>query len=328
MRMSQFKPITRDALVESLSDRIITVIGPTASGKSRLASTIANFIGGELISADSVQIYKGLDILSAKTSPQSCSIPQHLVDILEIDQRYSAGQFQKDALTSIESIRSKHKIPIIVGGTALYIKTLTHGVVDVPKISDEVDLKVRLMRKNHGLPYCYTQLQEVDPERAAELSKNDTQRILRALALFFQTGEKMSQISSEHGFKEKKIEPIYVMFDFLRSEIYQRINQRIEQMIESGGVEEVSDALNKGYGKDSPGLKTIGYKQITSYILGECSLEQAKTDMATQTRRYAKRQLTWYRSYQDILKLNPDNTDEQNLQMIQDYSQQLRSGRD
>ncbi|KAK3603989.1 hypothetical protein CHS0354_026785 [Potamilus streckersoni] len=300
--------------------RVPIIVGPTGSGKSRLALEFAKYINGEIISADSVSVYQHLNIFSAKPSPTDRQhIPHHLIDIIAPDARYNAGEFCRDSRRLIPEIFSRQRIPVITGGTPLYIRALVHGLIDTPETPAHIKTHIQKMFADKGADYCRQELQRLDPDTAARLKPNDRQRILRALEIVLSGQSPISSLQASHRFSGHFIRPLYIMPNILRSLLYANINRRTAQMIKEGGIEETQNVLEMGYAPDCPGLQSIGYKQAVQYLRGQISLDSMTEEIAKHTRRYAKRQLTWYRQYTDILYVPPEITPDKLTEAIRTH---------
>jgi tRNA dimethylallyltransferase len=274
---------------------IICIEGATASGKSQLALELACYFDTEIISADSRQVYRYMDIGTAKVSPETRKqVKHHLIDIINPDQSYNAGAFSKDAAAIITSLHEKGKIPVVCGGTGLYIRSLTQGLFELPDLPTALRQELRNRLDSEGLPSLYKQLTELDPSYAATISSNDTQRILRGLEVALGTGMPLS----EHWRLQKRNNP-YRVFKILleppREELYKRINKRLLQMLSEGLVEEIRGLLQMGYTELSPGLNSLGYKEFMPLFKGTASEAECADLAAQHHRNYAKRQSTWYR---------------------------------
>lgn len=279
----------------------MAIVGPTASGKTSLALNLALGFRGEIISADSVQVYRGLDIGTAKPSVEERRlIAHHLIDILDPDQEYSAALFRKQADEIIYRLHLQN-IPIfIAGGTGLYLKVLTRGLFRGP--SGDLQVRAALYRKaeTEGKEVLHQELQLLDPETASRIHPNDIFRTIRALEVYTITRKPLSLFHREHGFRENPYELLKMGLHCEREDLYRMIDSRIEGMINAGWVEEVRALLNRGY---SPGLKplqSVGYKHIVSYLLGKIDLTEATLRIKRDTRRYAKRQITWFKTDPEI----------------------------
>ena len=284
---------------------VITIEGATASGKSALAIVLAEALNTEIISADSRQVYCYLDIGTAKvTKEEQKRVKHHLIDIINPDETYNAGAFVKDASIIIEKLHSEGKIPVICGGTGLYIKALLKGLFSLPPLPQEIRQNLKQHLKEEGLAALYAELKSLDPLFAEKISENDTQRILRGLEVAIGTGIPLS----EHWQKQKsscKYNAFRILIDIPRPELYQRINQRIEKMLAQGLLAEIENLFALGYDENSPGLNCLGYKEFLPYFKKEAGLEECILLAAQHQRNYAKRQVTWYRKGNFDLVISP-----------------------
>ncbi|MCX5908211.1 MAG: tRNA (adenosine(37)-N6)-dimethylallyltransferase MiaA [Deltaproteobacteria bacterium] len=281
--------------------KFIAIVGPTASGKSSLALWLAQDFGGEIISADSMQVYRGLDIGTAKPSPEERRrVFHHLVDILDPDQDYSAAIFRERADAILEDLHRKHISVFVVGGTGLYFKTLSRGLFRGPAANVELRLLLQKRAEAEGSESLHRELRQLDPEAALRIHPRDTLRIVRALEVLTLSGRPISCFQREHGFREEKYEVLKIGLTFPRAELYRRIEERMEHMLELGWVEEVRSLLSRGYRPVLKSLQSLGYKQIVSHLLREQTREEAIGRIARDTRRYAKRQLTWFKADPEI----------------------------
>jgi tRNA dimethylallyltransferase len=275
---------------------ILVIEGATASGKSNLAIELACRLKTEIISADSRQIYKYMDIGTAKVTPkQRQLIPHHLIDIITPDQSFNAGQFANQASQIIQTMHAEGKLPIICGGTGLYIRSLLNGLCVLPEISLELRTSLKEQLETDGLEAMYKQLQEIDASFAARISNKDSQRILRGLEVALGTGVPISQHWSKQE-KENKYLVYRILLNPPRELLYQRINTRINEMLSSGLIEEIKHLFNMGFNEHSPGLNSLGYKEYLPYLTGNTSLATCAALAAQHHRNYAKRQSTWYRT--------------------------------
>lgn len=274
---------------------IITIQGPTASGKSSLALQLAKELNTEIISADSRQVYKYMDIGTAKPSlEEQNQVKHHLIDIINPDEAYNAGRFSNEADEIIKNLISKNKIPIIAGGTGFYVQALKEGIFKAPDVPAQIvnDLEQKLKEK--GIDCLYNELIEIEPEAEKRIEKNDRQRVIRALSVYKATNKTLTQ---HWGEQKKKI--VYNSFDILvnseRSIIYQKINSRLDVMLDLGLIDEIKLLQKMGYTESSPGLNSVGYKEFLPFLNNTESLEKCLELAKRNSRRYAKRQLTWYR---------------------------------
>lgn len=282
---------------------LIFIIGPTASGKTKVAFELAKKINGEIISADSMQVYKGMDILTAKPSKRiKEEVPHHLIDIISPEQDFSAADFRKKALLAIKKIQQKKKIPIIVGGTGLYVRALIDGLFEAPA----ADLKIRRRLENlaldRGASYLYNILLQIDRQAAKRIHPNDQRRIIRAIEVYKKTGQPISKLQANtKGIKDKYEIKIFGL-DISRTALYQRINKRVEDMFKRGVAEEVKSILSLKLSETA--IQALGIKEIKGYLEGNYSLDEAKRVLARNTRHYAKRQLTWFRKMEGVKWVN------------------------
>ncbi|MDK2871902.1 MAG: tRNA dimethylallyltransferase [bacterium] len=286
---------------------IIVILGPTAVGKTDISISIAEKFECEIISVDSKQIYKLMDIGTAKPPREVRErIPHHLIDIVFPDEIYTVGDFCVDAAKLVESISVRGKVPLMVGGTALYYWLfLRNPISNLPKADHE--LREELIKL--GKKKLYDKLLEVDPISANRIHPNDLQRIVRALEVFYLTGKPLSYWLTFEAEKSDKYEVLWLGLNRDRNELYERINRRVDEMISKGLVEEVRGLLDMGYSPDLPALRGHGYREICDYFKGKCSLERAIDEIKKDTRNYAKRQLTWFRKWKDVEWFHPDESD-------------------
>jgi tRNA dimethylallyltransferase len=284
--------------------RILVICGPTASGKSELALRLAQELDGEIINADSMQVYRGMDIGTAKPTPeQRGNIPHHLIDVVDPDRPFSAADFAEAADRAILDIASRGKRAIVVGGTGLYIRALLKGLVDSPGGSGETRKLLQEEARELGNEAMLAKLAAVDPELAARIHPNNLVRIIRALEVHCQTGIPLSRHQQEHGFGIRRYESLQIGIRVEREELYRRIEARVERMLNEGLAEEVRRLLEAGYGRDLKSMRAIGYKEVISCLAGECTPGEAEMLMKRDTRRYAKRQMTWFNADADIIWL-------------------------
>lgn len=276
-------------MTENLN-KVIAVVGPTASGKTAFAVELAQKIDGEIISADSRLVYKGFDIGTAKpTEEERCGIPHHMIDIVEPEVNYSAGLYVNDAQKTIKNIISRGKTPIIAGGTGLYLNILLMNY-DLPNAKPDYELREKLKNTEN----IYDILKNLDADGAVNIDKNDRKKIIRAIEIIKSTGKPLAACK-----KPPEFDVEWIGLNFPRTELYDRINKRVDLMIKNGLIEETQALLNK-HGRIDNILYTIGYQEIVSYLDGLLTLEEATDKLKQNTRRYAKRQLTWFRKNPNI----------------------------
>lgn len=281
--------------------RVLVIQGPTASGKSDLAVQLAEEIGGEIINADSMQVYRGMDIGTAKPSPDCRGrVPHHLLDIVDPDQSFSAGDFRRAAVKAIEEIHSRGHKPVIVGGTGLYIRALLKGLVEAPPADAAYRDELQALLAVGGGETLLSRLALVDPETAAILHPNDHVRIIRALEVFRLTATPISRFRTTHRFMAEDYRCLKIGISVDREELYRRIERRVDSMLAEGFIDEVRRLLGQGYSSTLKAMKSIGYRELCSCMAGEISIEEAVTLIKRNTRRYAKRQETWLRGEREI----------------------------
>lgn len=282
--------------------KLLIICGPTASGKSELAMRLAHVVDAEIINADSMQIYRKLDIGTAKPSPEDqAAIRHHLIDIVEPDQDFSAADFSRLADAAISDIVSRGKRVIVAGGTGLYIKALVKGLVDSlgsnPELRQELQNEAELI----GNEAMLDRLRQVDQELAATLHPNNMIRIIRGLEVFSLTGTPLSRIQKRHAFADRRYETLQIGLSVDRTLLYQRTDLRVERMLAEGLLPEVSNLLGQGFGRELKAMRSIGYKEAAAHLCGELALHDAIRLIKRDTRHYAKRQITWFKADSDIL---------------------------
>jgi tRNA dimethylallyltransferase len=279
--------------------KIVVVTGPTCTGKSSLAMELAQAFDGEIVNADAMQVYRLFDIGTAKpTVAERALVPHHVIDIIDPSGDFNASLFQAAADTAIDGILGRGRVPVVVGGTGLYIKALLYGLsLAKGDLSVRTGLKEKYVKDPLSL---YETLKEVDPRYAAKVSHRDGVRIVRALEIRHVTGVRASEWEEIHGFRERRYAFLKIGLDRPRSQLYDSINKRVEAMIAAGWIEEVAGLLDQGLVEDAKPFSGIGYREIVLYIKGIVSYEDMMERIKTQTRHYAKRQLTWFRRETDL----------------------------
>ena len=291
-----------------MKPKLVIVLGPTAVGKSDTVLDLALQFGAEIISADSQQVYRHMDIGTAKPSrEQQEKIPHHLIDVVDPDEKFNAAMFRKLAIEISYTLANRDKRIIIVGGTGLYIKALTKGLFAGPGQDPQIRQELEWEIEEHGLGSFYHRLEQVDPESAARIHPHDRQRITRALEVYHATGRKISDWQSEHGFNDSLFEVLKIGLDRPRSELYDRIDRRGDFMIASGLLNEVKKLVEMGYALDLKPMQSVGYRHVGLFLRGRMSLDKAVHLMKRDTRRLAKRQLTWFRSDREIRWFDPES---------------------
>ncbi len=303
---------------------LIILTGPTAVGKTSLSIQLAKTIGGEIISADSIQVYKKMDIGTAKIKREEMEgIPHYLIDVLEPDEEFNVVRFQKMAKEAMEKIYENGHIPIIVGGTGFYIQALLYDI-DFNDTESESSYREELQQyaDTYGAIALHERLKQIDEESANKIHPNNVKRVIRAIEYFEQTGEPISKHNEEQAQKESPYNFLYIVLDQDRDILYKRIDLRVDQMIEEGLVKEVKQLIESGYTKELVSMQGLGYKEFIPYFEGEISLEQAIYTLKRDTRHFAKRQITWFKREKDVIWLSKKEypTDEQLLKQILTYS--------
>lgn len=283
-----------------MDNRVIVVCGPTASGKTALGVALAKALDGEVVSADSMQVYRDMDIGTAKPTPEEMEgVPHHMLDVAEPDEDFSVARYVDMAAPIVEDILHRGKRPLIVGGTGLYIDNLLAGR-SFPPFSGKIRQELTGRVQTEGLDKLYTELGRVDPIRQAELSPNDEKRILRALEIFYETDKPMSSWNVESQSQPPRFEAVRIGLDFQeRADLWARIDRRVDEMVTGGLVEEARRLLGSGVPPTATAMQAIGYKELTAALLGQEPVEPAVAMVKLRTRQYAKRQLSWFRRCQD-----------------------------
>jgi tRNA dimethylallyltransferase len=280
-----------------INPNVILIVGPTCSGKTYLSFKLTELIPSEIISADSRQIYKLLNIGTAKPSKEELQkFPHHLIDFLDPSENYDVSLFEKDAERIIDQIHKKNKIPIVVGGSGLFIKALIDGIFENADKDEEYRKELHQKRKEFGNEFLYEELKKVDPVSADKMLPQNWKRVMRALEVFHTTGEPIwKHHQNQSSVKEKTYNFKQFGLNWERKILYENIDNRVDKMIEQSFIDEVKNILNKGYDKNLNSLNTVGYKEIIQYLDGLISLERTIELIKRNTRHYAKRQLTWFR---------------------------------
>ena len=282
---------------------LIILTGPTAVGKTKASIGLAKALNGEIISADSMQVYKYMDIGSAKIRPDEMQgITHYLIDELEPDEEFHVVKFQQMAKEAMEAIYAKGKIPIVVGGTGFYIQALLYDI-DFTESNEDTAYRQELeqLANEKGAEHLHEMLRKVDPVSADTIHANNVKRVIRALEFYHQTGEKISEHNEQERAKNSPYDFCYFVLNDDREKLYERINLRIDQMLEEGLIDEVKALKDKGYTRDMVSMQGLGYKEILDYLNNECTLEEAIYILKRDTRHFAKRQLTWFRRERDVI---------------------------
>lgn len=285
---------------------LIILTGPTAVGKTKASIGLAKAVGGEIISADSMQVYKYMDIGSAKIRTEEMEgIPHHLVDVLKPDEEFHVVRFQQMAKEAMEGIYERGRIPIVVGGTGFYIQALLYDI-DFTENDGDTAYREHLeqLAEEKGASFLHGMLKEADEKASESIHENNVKRVIRALEFHHQTGKKISEHNEEERRKESPYQSAYFVLSDERSRLYERIDLRVDQMVEEGLVGEVEALKGRGYSRELVSMQGLGYKEILAYLEGEMSLDEAIYVIKRDTRHFAKHQITWFKRERDVIWLN------------------------
>ena len=306
---------------------LIIITGPTAVGKTALSVRLAKAIGGEIISADSMQVYRHMDIGSAKIKKEEMDgVPHYLIDVLDPEEEFNVTVFQKMAKEAVEEIYSHGHIPIVAGGTGFYIQALLYDI-DFTENGEDTSIRMELEKlgQERGAEYLHNLLRDIDPDSAEEIHENNMKRVIRAIEYYRQTGERISEHNKREREKKSPYDFLYYVVNTDRARLYERIDRRVDLMLEQGLVEEVMHLKDMGLTRDMVSMQGLGYKEILDYLQGICTLEEAIYVLKRDTRHFAKRQITWFKRERDVRWLNlPDfnnDLDQVQLKMLQDINE-------
>ncbi len=287
--------------------KIIVICGPTGIGKTSTAISLCLDFKGEIIGADSMQLYRHMNIGTAKPTPaETKMVPHHMTDIIDPDAPFDAAAYANMAADRINTLIHRKITPFIVGGTGLYIKALIHGLSRARPADPQVLAQLKDDADKNGAKALYERLAQCDPDAAKRIHPNDSFRVIRALEIFQVTGKPISQYHDDHNFLENRFNALKIGLELPRETLYQRINTRVDAMIKEGLLAEVKDLLEKGYKKDLKSMQSIGYRHMTEFLTQEISWEEALNTLKRDTRRYAKRQMTWFKADPEIKWFKPD----------------------
>lgn len=315
-----------DRMLKSQKKPLVILTGPTAVGKTDLSIQLAKEIGGEIISADSMQVYKYMNIGTAKiTREEMQGIPHYLVDEFEPEDDFNVVKFQTFAKQYMEKIYEKGKIPIIVGGTGFYIQALVYDIAfDENDADTAYRTKLEQLAKEKGAEYLHGMLQKVDEKASVEIHWNNVKRVIRALEFYEKTGKKISEHNEAERQKESPYNFVYFVLTEERSILYERINFRVDKMMEAGLLEEVERMKNRGLTREMVSMQGIGYKELLAYFDGEYTLEKAIDVLKQDTRHFAKRQLTWFRREKEVFWLDKSKIGRDTESILQVIKEELK----
>jgi tRNA dimethylallyltransferase len=280
---------------------LIVLVGPTAIGKSRVAIEVAKRLGTEVLTADSTQVYRGMDIGTDKPSPRERQEVAHrLIDLVDPDEPFNAGEYRRRAVAEIDRLHQEHRIPLVVGGTGLYVRALLRGLWPGPPVDWTLRRHLERAVQERGLAVMYQELTDVDPQTARRVHPNDSVKVLRALEIYRQTGLPASHAHAQHGFQERPFTALLLGLTMDRDALYRRIEERVHVEIENGLVEETRRLLSQGYARNLTSMKSLGYRQMAGFLEGEYDFDEAVRRLKRDTRHFAKRQMTWFRKEPQI----------------------------
>lgn len=305
---------------------LIILTGPTAVGKTSLSIQLAKALNGEIISADSMQVYRHMNIGSAKvTAAEMAGVPHHLIDILEPDEPFNVTRFQQLAKTAMTAIYSRRHLPIVAGGTGFYIQALLYDI-DFTENNDAGAIRQELeyLGKEKGNEYLHAMLRDVDPEAALAIHANNRKRVIRAIEFYRLTGQPISRHNENQRQKTSPYQFFYYVLNCDRTRLYEQIDRRVERMLEQGLVAEVEKLKAMGCTRDMVAMQGLGYKEILDYLDGACSLEDAVHVLKRDTRHFAKRQITWFRRERDVRWLNLEEFDFDQKKILDHILEEVR----
>jgi tRNA dimethylallyltransferase len=296
------------------------IVGPTGAGKSALAMAVAERLNCEIVNADSRQFYRGMDLGTAKPSPEDrARVPHHLIDVRDPDESLDVAEFARLARGAIDGIAARGRNPLVVGGSGLYLRVIRGGIFRGPAASVEIRDRLAKVAAEQGVAHLHQQLREIDPESANRIGVNDLYRIVRAIEVFELTGETISAHQQRHRFADLGYDTFTVGVEVERKKLYQAIDTRFDAMVAAGLVAEVRALVEAGYSPDKPPLSTIGYKQIAAHLRGEMTIADAVALAKQESRRLAKRQLTWFRREPEIVWLDPERGAQDALELFEKF---------
>jgi len=297
-----------DPMNQNQKTKIIVLCGPTGIGKTAAAINLAIRFRGEIIGADSMQIYRQMEIGTAKpTGSEQDRVPHHLIDVVDPDEDFDAERYVALARPLIAGLTGRGRVPLVVGGTGFYIKALIYGLFEAAPVKPDVRQRLHKEVADQGSPALHRRLVQCDPDAAARIHPNDTYRVVRALEVFESSGQTISSWQQAHAFKTKQYDCLQIGLNMQRQDLYARIDQRVDQMIGQGLLDEVRGLLEKGYASDLKAMQSLGYRHMVAYLQGQLSWDETVRTLKRDTRRYAKRQLTWFQADKDIAWVEKDD---------------------
>ncbi len=308
--------------LETTKPRLIIIVGPTAVGKTALALALADHLGGEIISADSMQVYRHMDIGTAKPSPEERQqVRHHLLDVVNPDESFNAALFVDTAAPIIQALHQQSKAILVVGGTGLYVRALLGGLVAGPGADEDLRNYYRGQQETRGTGYLYQELKRIDARAAARIDPHNAVRIIRALEVMALTGDSIVDMQEQHGFLDKRYECIRIGLTLDRAALYERIDQRTQAMMDAGLIDEVRKLVDMGYGESLKPMQSLGYKHVFPYLEGHIGIDEVMQRTARDTRHYSKRQGTWFRAEPGVQWFSPNDFSE-----IKEYVRQFLAG--
>jgi len=290
--------------------KLVVICGPTGIGKTELSLSLAETFNGSVVSSDSMQIYRYMDIGTAKPESKELSrVPHYMIDIVDPDEPYDAAMFYREGRQAIDQIYGLQRIPLIVGGTGFYLKALLYGLFEAKPVDSEVLEQLKNEAVAEGIFPLYERLKICDPEAASRIHINDTYRVVRALAVFETSGKTMSEFQQAHGFAESPFDMLKICLFNDRELLYDRINRRVDIMIDAGLLNEVQSLQERGYSGDLKSMQSIGYRHMIGFIDGKNTWDETVYTLKRDTRHFAKRQLTWFRKDQEMIWKAPDDAE-------------------
>ncbi|UVT21344.1 MAG: tRNA (adenosine(37)-N6)-dimethylallyltransferase MiaA [Nitrospira sp.] len=284
---------------------LVVLLGPTAVGKSRIATQVAKHFDTEVLAADSRQVYRGMDIGTDKpTTEERQGVPHRLIDLVDPGQTFNAGWYRRAALEEIDRLYAANRLPFIVGGTGLYIRTLVRGLCPAPQADPLVRADLKKLKEERGRDGLYAELMRVDPQTAARLHPNDESKVIRALEVYRLSGRPMSAMHDEHQFQEMPFSAFLIGLQRTAEALYRRIEERIDWQLTHGMVEETRSLLDSGYGRELGAMKGLGYRQVGAFLANESDYAEMVRRFKRDTRRFAKRQMTWFRKESGVVWLS------------------------